>query len=95
MGGTIAVGVLIQDGSVKYYLAWSGCIDTHQIINRTIEVHLNEYEKDCKSVDEFFKYELFEEEDSAIRYLVIDDNTVRYRYYGGNEEYTLTKKTLT
>lgn len=93
MGGTIAVGVLMNDGSVSYYLVSD--ISTYEVMNTTTGQHSKFAEILVPSVDEFFKYELFEEEDSAIRYLVVDETTIIYRYYGGNEEYTLTKKTLT
>ena len=90
MGGTIAIGILLENGTVCYYLMRD--ISAYDVMNTSFEEHMRLTEVACASVDDFFKYELFEEDDSAIRYLVVDPTTVTYRYYGGTDEYTLTKK---
>ena len=90
MGGTIAVGVLLENGTVCYYLV--GDISQYDVMNTSIEEHKKFAEFAATSDEEFFSDEVFEEEDSSIRYLVVDATTIRYRYHGDKDEYTLTKK---
>ena len=92
MGGQFAIGVLLADGGVKYYLV--RYTDMENVLHIAKITHLSNCEYECYSVKDYFGEDLFEQEDSIIRYLVVKDDTVVYRYYGCSSEYTLTKRTI-
>ena len=92
MGGTTAIGILMENGTVCYYLMRD--ISAYDVMHTSFREHALFADMACASADDFFKYELFEEEDSAIRYLVLSPTTITYRYHGDDEEYTLTKKKI-
>jgi hypothetical protein len=92
MGGSITVGVLSLSGYVYYYTVDD--ISEHEIFEMKIEKHRQMCKDVCASEELYFDYKLFEEEDSSIRYLMISQNEIVYRLYGGDSEYTLTKKKL-
>lgn len=94
MGGSITIGVLMPNDDVHYYVVDGGDISVHQIFLTKKEDHLKLIEHRCLSTDDYFSEEMFEEEDSSIRYLIIDDSNVVYRFYGCKEEYKLTKSKL-
>jgi hypothetical protein len=93
MGGTNAIGVLTWDGSVKYYLVSDGGLSPHEVLRDAIITHIQRCDFECDSVDDYFSEERFTEDDSSIRYLMIEDNLMRYRYWS-KEEYTLSVRKL-
>jgi len=88
MGGSVAIGVLSWDGSVQYYLVFGGGLSPHDVIRDAIITHNAKCHIKCDSVEDYFNEERFIEEDSAVRYLMIKDDLMQYRYWS-NEEYTL------
>jgi hypothetical protein len=88
MGGTQAVGVLLDGGEVRYYLVPDGTFGMMDILQQTKQHHRDMCEK-LTTLETYFAYETFEEEDSASRYLVMENNRVIVRVYGDTEEYEL------
>ena len=88
MGGTQAVGVLLDGGEVRYDLVPDGTFGMMDILQKTKQHHRNMCEK-LTTLETYFAYETFEEEDSASRYLVMENNRVIVRVYGDTEEYEL------
>ena len=93
MGGTVAIGVLLLDGSVKYYLVFGGGVSPHDVIRDAKMTHQDRCDSECDSVDDYFSEQRFIEDDSAMRYLVIKDDLIHYRYWT-NEEYALSVRSL-
>lgn len=94
MGGSDTIGVLLKDGSVVYYVEFGGWIGCFDVFNSTIEEHKEKCEYSCRTQEDYFKDELFEEEDSGTRYLIINENEIVFRKYGDDEEFRLTRTKL-
>jgi hypothetical protein len=93
MGGTEAIGVLLADGDVQYYLVSGGTVGLMDIWKNTRETHL----KMCKEIttlETYFAHDSFEEDDSASRYLIVSDSKVIFREYGGNEEFEVVRRMI-
>lgn len=89
MGGQEAIGVLLEDGNVCYYLVTGGCIGITDVLEGTTESDIILADHKVP-LDRYFSEELFYEEDTNFRYLRLDDNRVVFRCNGSTKEYELT-----
>jgi hypothetical protein len=90
MGGTTAIGILADDGRVPYYLV-GDYVSMMEILDMPYDEHVGKFDIICKSVEDFFLEEYFEEEDSVGRYLIMKDGSMLFQLSWDTTRYRLAK----